>query len=146
MEKLKDNVTELKKLTDELAGVIKSLDEKKTEYESSIKELEEKKVELSTKIASTKVLIEADVLVDFKTTANKSYYGGIGVQERKKITYDSAIVFAWAKVKGMFIVLDSKAFEKSAEAMIAADPIIAKAVKITKEPQVTYPKEIKLED
>lgn len=143
---LKENVTELKTNLDALAEINVSIEAEKIKYEAAVKTLEESKVSINEKIDSLRKTIGEEVVADFKVSKTKKFFGGIGVQEREKIEYDSSKVFEWAKSKNMFIMLDTKSFEKSAEAMIKADPVIKDLVTITKEPKATFPKEIKLED
>ena len=69
-------------------------------YENEINQL---KAELSEK-----------AIKNFEETKNKTYIGGIKVQEVKKLNYVEKIAFDWAKEKHMFLQFDKKAFEKAA--------------------------------
>lgn len=76
----------------------------------------------------------------FKEDKVKKLFGGLGIREVQVISYDENTALKWAKEKDMFIALDKKAFEKAVEGLNLD------FVEIKKEPQVTYPKEYKIEE
>ena len=58
------------------------------------------------------------------------------------MSYTQESALKWAKEKDMFLILDKKAFEKSAPDLHL--PFVT--IKTDKIPTATFPKEIKLED
>lgn len=138
---MKELVKELQETLIKLENIKALIKQKETEFATSIVDLVKEKPILDARIEELKKQINEQVLQEYDTTKNKSYIGGLGVQERKKIMYDVDEVFKWALDKKMFLSLDTKAFEKVAESLKDVP-----TVEVKKEPQVTYPKEIKLED
>jgi len=137
---VKELVKQIVDVTNELDILISTIKEKTALYEKDIEDLIQQKKDKETKITELKKPLEEKVLAEFNSTKNKSYYGGIGVQERNELTYDEAQVLTWAKEKQLFLSLDKKAFEKVAES------IGAPTVKVEKKAKVTYPKIYKLDD
>lgn len=84
--------------------------------------------------------IDKEVLLKFEETKEKKYFGGIGVKEYSTLEYDKNKALSWAKEKDMFLILDTKEFEKVAE------NLNLDFVKTEKKPKVTYPKVIKFEE
>ena len=79
-------------------------------------------------------------LFEFAETGEKKLFGGIGIREKTVIKYDEAKALEWAKEKDMFVQLDKKSFEK------AATGLSLDFVKIEKDIQVTFPKEVKIDE
>jgi hypothetical protein len=136
IENLK-NIKTIQELINENEKQISTLKEK---YEESIKPMVEALNTLKDKLEKEKALIREIVLKKFDETKEKKYEGGVAVREYSKLSYDENEVFKWALEKKMFLSLDKKAFEKVAE------NIGAPTVVVMKKPDVTFPKEIKLED
>jgi hypothetical protein len=103
--------TSLETKQEELAKNKKKFEEDNALLVSDIKDLQEK---LSTCFTE----IEKDIKEEFeKDKTVKKFYGGFGVQEKKKITYDFETALRWAKEKDMFVTLDVTSFEKAVEGM-----------------------------
>ena len=116
------------------------LSKKKLQFEVETKDLVKEMQDLKDKLALCFIEIDKDIKSKFEEDNSvKKFYGGFGIQEKKKIEYDLEVALRWAKDKDMFITLDVKSFEKAAEGMKLD------FVKIDKEPSVTVPKEIKLD-
>lgn len=121
---------------DALKGALKMKEDTfKEENKGLMKSIEEAKEFISNE----KKIIEEKILEEFKKDKTvKKFYGGLGVQERKAITYDSKVALDWAKEKDMFLLLDKKSFEKVAESL-NLDFVTSDTNDI-----VTFPKKIKL--
>jgi len=116
------------------------LSKKKLQFEEETKDLVKEMQDLKDKLALCFTEIDKDIKAKFKEDNSvKKFYGGFGIQEKKKIEYDPEVALRWAKDKDMFIILDVKSFEKAVEGMKLD------FVKIDKEPSITVPKEIKLD-
>jgi hypothetical protein len=139
-EEIKNTIKKLDSELKSLTNIEADLQKEKTIYDEKIKNLIESKTAITDTITKLKEEINVEALKEFKETKNKAYCAGIGIQERKSITYDSAKAFTFAKEKQMFLKLDEKAFEK------AATSLGLDWVKEEKVLLVTYPKELKLED
>lgn len=125
--------TSLETKQEELAKNKKKFEEDNALLVSEIKELQDK-------LATCFTEIETDIKEEFeKDKSVKKFYGGFGVQEKKKIIYDFDTALKWAKEKNMFITLNVDAFEKAVEGLELD------FVTIDKVPSVTKPKEIKLD-
>jgi hypothetical protein len=137
---LKENVANYASLRIQLETKKEIVARHKKEYEEKMADIIDAIKDLENQLASSFSLIETDIKEEFeKDKSVKKFYGGFGVQEKKKITYDFETALKWAKEKNMFITLNVDAFEKAAEGMELD------FVKIDKIPQVTKPKEIKLD-
>ena len=141
MVEFKENVVGLQKFQEIFDEKKAVLDEKKKLFEQENESLVSEIKQLTEKIGEIKKSIEDFVIPQFKENKDvKKFYGGIGIQERKVVSYDEKQAFSWAKEKDMFLQLDKKGFEK------AVDGLNLDFVEIDKEPKVTFPKVIKLED
>ena len=136
-----------KRLLEELVGVQNELSEvseglkrDKENYEKMITSALEKKKSLLEQETEIKGKLTEQGLEEFKETKSKKLTGGLSIRETKKIDYDDKKAFEFALEKKLFLQLDKKAFEKS------VDSLDLDFVTISKEPKVTFPKEIKLED
>lgn len=138
---LKENVKvfdEKRKAIETIDSEIASIQEK---YNLEISELKAKKDVIAKEMGETFSLIESEVKAEFeKNPKVKKFFGGFGVQERKKYIYDEKLAFAFAKEKDMFLQLDVKSFEKAIEGLNLD------FVKEEKEVKVTTPKVIVFED
>ncbi len=138
---LKENVKvfdEKRKAIETIDSEIASIQEK---YNAEISELKAKKDVIVKEMSETFSLIESEVKSEFeKNPKVKKFFGGFGIQERKKFVYDEKLAFAFAKEKDMFLELDKKAFEKAIEGLNLD------FVKEEKEIKVTTPKVIVFED
>lgn len=115
--------------------IVKSL---KQDFELEHKARFDKIISQKKEIEELKVLIHADACDEFEKTGEKKLLGGIGIRVKKTIDYNPKEAFEFAKEKGLFLQLDKRAFEK------AAPDLGVDFVKVTEEPGVTFPKEIKL--
>ena len=137
---LKENVANYASLRIQLELKKEIVAQHKKEYEEKMEDILSTIKELEEKLNSNFSLIETEIKAEFeKDKTVKKFYGGFGIQEKKKIEYDPEVALRWAKDKNMFITLDVKSFEKAAEGMKLD------FVKIDKEPSITVPKEIKLD-
>lgn len=128
---LKTNTEERQKLSDLIAL-------KKEEFEKSIADLIDNQIPLVNRLGELKSEIDLTAVTLFGKTGNKKLFGGIGIQERKSLEYDSNKAFEFAKGKDMFLALDKKAFEKVASSLNLDFVNEKKTVK------ATFPKEIKI--
>lgn len=81
------------------------------------------RADLITAVASTKATVAAEeatlrtmTLLNYELTGDKAPAAGVGIRIVKKVKYEFARAFEWAKVSGMALTLDAKAFEKIAVA------------------------------
>lgn len=109
-------------------------------FEKTITGIKYEIQEAEKELESTKNILEEQALAEYAETKEKNLIGGFKIQDRKYLEYDATEAFNWAKEKGMFLLMDIKQFEKSVPAL-NLDFVKQK----TKE-QVTYPKDIKLEE
>lgn len=137
---LKENVANYASLRIQLESKKEIVAQYKKEYEEEMADIVDTIKDLENQLDSSFSLIETDIKAEFeKDKTVKKFYGGFGVQEKNKITYDFETALQWAKEKDMFITLDISSFEK------AVDGLRLDFVTIDKVPQVTKPKEIKLD-
>jgi CMP-N-acetylneuraminic acid synthetase len=139
MENFKENVKQLKYLNESLEKNSKELAEAKKSFEDENSLLIQTIKDISDHISKTKEVISENAIEQFKESGDKKLFGGVGVQERTKLSYDESEVLKIAKEKDMFVTLDKKSFEK------VARNLTDWGVTITKEPKVTFPKVIKIE-
>ena len=137
---LKENVANYASLRVQLESKKEIVAQYKKEYEEKMADIVDTIKDIENQLASSFSLIETEIKVEFeKDKTVKKFYGGFGVQEKKKITYDFETALKWAKEKDMFVTLDVPSFEKAVEGMKLD------FVTIDKVPQVTKPKEIKVD-
>lgn len=138
VEKLEESITK----RDELSAKIKK---EKDEFE---KTQATDKVVLDSYKTEIEVLkgIVGDMAVDeFNITKEKKFFGGIGIQEKKTMSYPTDAAFKYAKEKDMFILFDEKSFNKVATTLSKSGQLPFQ-VKTGTTPAATFPKVIKLED
>lgn len=136
----KNKVNELASLVEALETNSNLIKEMKAKHKKELEALDLSKKSLESMISKIKEEIEKEAIKEFKETGNKTLYGGIKVQEAKTLEYDEKKAFEFAKEKGLFLILDKKAFEKTA-------PTLAeKWIKVGTSEKVTYPKVIKLDE
>lgn len=76
----------------------------------------------------------------FQETGEKTYAGGVKVQERTEIDFDRAQALQWARQANIALALDEKAFKQIAKAAAAGSmPFVT----IRKVPEATIPQVIK---
>jgi len=129
----KENVEKLKQTIEDLNSkkeILKSLEEK---FNEENKALLDEISNLKTDLENITNEVKEQAIEEFKQTGKKKLLGGIGVRETKYISYDDKTALDWAKSKDMFIMLDKKAFEKT------ADTLNLDFVKIDKVIQATIP-------
>lgn len=136
----KQFVKNLKTYQEEVELKKAEISKKKEAFELELSGLIDEVREKHEKIEALKESLSKQAVEEFQETGNKTLYGGIKVQETKVITYDEAKALDFAKEKDMFLQLDKKAFEKSAESLKLG------FVTIDKVPKTTFPKKIKLEE
>jgi hypothetical protein len=137
---LKEAVAVFALIRTSLEAKQEELSNRKELFNKSNEHLMQEIEELKTKLNDVYGEIETDIKQKFNEDKSvKKFYGGFGIQEKKKIEYDFQTALKWAKEKDMFITLDTKSFEKAVEGLNLD------FVKLDKEPQVTTPKEIKLD-
>jgi hypothetical protein len=116
------------------------LNRKREEFDAENRELIDQlslaKEELNEVIAD----VRNDAVFEFAETGKKKLFGGIGIREKTVIKYEEAEALKWAKEKDMFIRLDKKSFEN------AVPGLSLDFVKIEKDIQVTFPKEVKIDE
>jgi len=137
---MKEEIVKLKEKSD----LLESLKEEKKIIQDKF--LEENKVLFNNikliedEVHWLKEKVGNNCLQEYTISKNKTFYGGIKIKEYSNIEYDEKEALKWAKEKDMFLSLDKKAFEK------AVDSLDLEFVTVSKQPKVTYPKIIKLED
>lgn len=136
----KGNLIALKMQMDIRKSVEDFIENQKKEFMESIALEVQTLKEAMEKIEELKSGIEKEALEEFEKTQSKKLEGGIGIQERKYIEMDAVKVREWCFEKQMFLEVDTKAFEKAAPAL-HLDFAVEK-----KEPKVTFPKEIVIEE
>ena len=99
---MKENLLNIKTMQDAIAETKKNIATIKEKYEKELQPLNEAIKTLEGKIEAEKQIINPIILKKFNETKEKKYEGGIGVQERKELTYDEVKVFEWALEKKMF--------------------------------------------
>ncbi len=77
---------------------------------------------------------------EFNKTKNKKLLGGIGIREIKSYDYSETEALKWAKEHDLCLQLDKKSFDSLTKTQNFD------FVKINEDIQVTFPKEIKLEE
>ena len=128
VENLKEVISSLK----EKKEILKQLQEK---FNIENKDLINEMVNLNTEVETQTAIVKYDAIEEFKVNGVKKLVGGIGIRETKDISYNEADALKWAKEKDLFITLDKKAFEKSAESLNL------EFVNVNKVIQATIPKE-----
>jgi hypothetical protein len=128
VENLKEVISSLK----EKKEILKQLQEK---FNNENKDLINEMVNLNTEVETQTAIVKYDAIEEFKVNGVKKLVGGIGIRETKVISYNEADALKWAKEKDLFITLDKKAFEKSAESLNL------EFVNVNKVIQATIPKE-----
>ena len=141
MENFKEEVANLKILSDDDALIKEKIKQKKLDFEKEIEADKLKLDEITKQIAESKEILSEDAKKQFnEDKSNKKLYGGIGIQVGTAITYDKKEALKFAKEKDMFLLLDVKNFEKTAKTLDLDFVTIEKDVI-----KVTFPKEIKLD-
>jgi hypothetical protein len=116
------------------------LNKKREEFDTQNRELIDSlslaKEELNEVIADVRNF----ALFEFTETGKKKLFGGIGIREKTVIKYDEKKALKWAKEKDMFLQLNKDAFEN------AIPGLSLDFVKIEKDIQVTFPKEVKIDE
>ena len=128
VEKLKEVISSL----NEKKEILKQLQEK---FNVENKDLINEMVNLNIEVEKQTAIVKYDAIEEFKVNCVKKLVGGIGIRETKDISYNEADALKWAKEKDLFITLDKKAFEKSAESLNL------EFVNVNKVIQATIPKE-----
>ena len=138
MNGMPDAVISLRDTMAEHTTAREALSKRRASFELSVEGQVVKVKTLAAEIANLKNTIGPLAVAEYKETGEKKMWGGIGIQEKKSIAYDSDKALAFAKEKDMFLILDTATFEK-ASATLGLD-----FVKIEKTPRATFPKEFKL--
>ncbi len=114
-----------------------ALSKRRADFEASIETESERVKTLESEVENLKDEVTPLAIAEFKETKIKKMWGGIGIQEKTVVSWDSAKALAFAKEKDMFLKLDEAAFKKVA-ASLGLD-----FVKTEKVEAVTWPKEWK---
>lgn len=136
----RSKLLELKNMLEKLNNDKENLKNLKEIFTIDTKDLVLKIKELEKGIKSLKEQLSEEGIQEFNETGNKNLLGGLKIKEMEVVSYSEEDAFKFAKEKDLFLTLDKKAFDKSAKTL-GVD-----FVKITKEPKVTFPSTIKLED
>jgi len=135
-----ESVREYAAKKEEVENLKALLNKKREEFDAQNRELIDSlalaKEELNEVIADVRNF----AIFEFTETGKKKLFGGIGIREKTVIKYDEAKALRWAKEKDMFVQLDKKSFDK------AAPGLSLDFVKIEKDIQVTFPKEVKIDE
>lgn len=129
---------ELKEAMKEEASLAAEVKTAKEAFEAQMSGLTERKKTATERVAELKEKIMPEAMAEFAQTEKKQLTGGLKIQTRKTLQYDVDKATAWSKEKGMFQVLDKKAFDK------AAPGLGLDFVKTGTEDTVTFPKEIEV--
>lgn len=133
---------EYRNQSEEISNLSEEIRNLKRKFEDSIQDKTNELKEKSEKLSSLKEKITQEALEEFTENGktSKKLTGGIAIREKKVISYDENTALEFAKEKDLFLMLDKKSFEK------AAETLNLDWIEVKKEEQVTFPKEIKLED
>lgn len=137
---MKDLLRDLQDLREEEQLALEQIKLIEATIEDQIKPFREALANIRENKSRAEEAVRAEALEAFRFTGKKKLPGGVGIREKTTINYDVKRALGFAKEKDMFLALDSKAFEK------AAPNLGLDWVEVSKEPQATLPKEIKLEE
>ena len=117
-------------------------DKRKTMYDAFIGEHTDFFADVAT--ATSEVGEAEDKLMEltlqaYAETGNKAPEVGVGIRILTKLSYDGKVAFDWAKEHKIALKLDTKAFEKIAN---ASDETRPSFVSVSKEPQATIATEL----
>ena len=137
LEMLKSRMAKLDEIKASKKKIQDACDLEKAPFDTAQAKIEEE-------IGDLKLAIGTAAVDHFEKTKEKKQLGGVGIQEKNNtiMSYTQESALKWAKEKDMFLILDKKAFEKSAPDLHL--PFVT--IKTEKIPTATFPKEIKLED
>lgn len=138
------NINDLKQLKKDLKELEISKEELKNRkelFDRKNRDLNDHIQDLIERVKQNKERIKLCALEEYESDPkkNKKLLGGIGIREKKVLSYDEKKAFDWALKTRTCLILDKKTFEK-------VGPTMVDFVEVTKEPSVTFPKVIKLED
>ena len=136
--KIPNAVINLRDAMVEHATAKEALSKRRATFEESIETEATRVRTLAAEIENLQSTIGPLAIAEFKKTKNKKMWGGVGIQEKKIVSYDAAKALAFAKGKDMFLILDDATFIK------AAPTLGLDFVTVTTEPRATFPKEFKL--
>ena len=94
--------------------------------------------DLSGKINDTEIKLKELALIEYSETGEKKLGYGVGIRVFKKMEYEEAMAFSWAKEHNMALSLDKRAFEKMAR-VDKPDFVVINEV-----PQATIPFKIEI--
>lgn len=138
---MEENVKRLKDYMERLEVLKAEKKEKDTEYKKTIEEISDKIKTIESSISTVKADLSTEAIEQFNENKEvKTFYGGLAIKEYDVIEYDEKEAETWAKEKNLFMLFDKKGFEKSAKTLNLD------FVTFKKEPKVTFPKVIKIED
>ena len=140
---MKEDVRKYAELSETLEDRKEKLRKSQEEFNRENANLIEEIDYLKARVSEKKSEVQTQALERFQETGEKKLFGGIAIRENTAIDYDPNKVLEWAKNKGMFLQLDKKAFEKAAPSL-GSD--LKGIVEIYKEPKVTFPKKVILEE
>jgi hypothetical protein len=129
---------ELKGLMDKELHLSEAIKESQKELDLKNKVIIETRDSHKKQIATLKAEITEEALKEFEETGVKKLAGGVGIQVKKTLSYDSDVAFEYCKQRGLFLKFDDKSFNK-----VATDLGVDFVTPGTKN-TVTFPKEIKL--
>ena len=129
LQKLKFTIELKEKIDSEIKA-------KRESFEDTIKAEKIIQENYEIEISALKSSISELAIKYFEDTGNKTYIGGVKIQEVKKLVYDDKIAENWAAEKKMFQLFDKKGFEK------AAANLNLEFVKEDKILRATYPSKI----
>lgn len=130
---LKEAMESLKSLRGELLGLQEAFDELNADLIKKVADAKIRMIEAQNAIRSV-------ALAEYKENKQKKLLGGIGIRETTKAVYSLEKAEAYAKEKDLFMKFDEKAFVK------AAPSLNLSFFSTTKEPSVTFPKEVILDE
>ena len=136
--KIPDTVLNLRNAMAEHATAKEALSKRVAKFMESVETEAARVKTLAAEIDNHKSTIGPLAIAEFKETGHKKMWGGVGIQEKKTISYDAAKALAFAKEKDMFLILDEATFKK------AAPTLRLDFVTVTTEPGATFPKEFKI--
>ena len=113
----KEMLLKLKVMLEAKEKIDAEIKAKKEAFEETLKAERLIQENYENEINQLKSELSEKAIKNFEETKNKTYIGGIKVQEVKKLNYDEKTAFEWAKEKQMFLQFDKKGFEKAAPSL-----------------------------
>ncbi|MEE9525052.1 MAG: hypothetical protein V3V78_00415 [Candidatus Woesearchaeota archaeon] len=137
---MKEKIIRLKELREQMEKLNARKKAANEKYLTDNNELFSEVEKLAGQLTQTEIEIKEMALNEYSETGEKKLKFGVGIRIMKKLEYEEAEAFAWAKEHSMALSLDKRSFDKIAR----ADPM--DFIKINEIPQATLPFVIEVKD